>query len=151
MLKRKLSAVLIALSLSFAVTAAHQTASASEGGMFGDGLFPVIALFSSPIWLTTQIAPLVYLAKKKHMPSGWQIAGYINASLQLTFSAVLYGTDAPIGGTVFLSIGALTLTLNLLAAKLNKNKPKTVAFTPILLKDSGGNLAPGVGFSLLSF
>ena len=119
--------------------------------MFGDGLFPVIALFSSPIWLTTQIAPVVYLAKKKHMPSGWQIAGYINASLQLTFSAVLYGTDAPIGGTVFLSIGALTLTLNLLAANLNKNKPKTVAFTPTLLKDSGGNLAPGVGLSLLSF
>ncbi len=151
MLKRKLSAVLIALSLSVAVTAVPQPAQACQSSLLGCDFALTMAGLSSPLWLTTQIAPIVYLAKKKHMPTGWQIAGYINAGLQLSYSALEFAYGEATGGAIFLAIGATTLTLNLLAAKLNKSKPKTVAFTPILLKDSGGNLAPGVGFSLLSF
>ena len=180
MLKLKLKASLLALSITLSVVSVPQTVLAKgesssnrEPGNIGPGIAPptlslspgqrvgIRLLVTSPVWLTSQIVPVIYLARGEHMPLGWQIAGYVSSGLQLALGLTLpiesglnerssMGDDVLVG-FVFLAVGAVSLALNIVAANANEPEPSEVAVSPVLLRDSRGNIAPGLGLSLLSF
>ena len=144
---------LFCVALCAAMTTAPKQVQASDTHM-GDIFAAVILTVggAAAMNLTSIVASSVYLGKGKHSPLGWQIFSYTVGGFTVgTGIAVLAGEDLEVGSTI-LAIGATTLTLSILAATRNKPKKKpSVAFAPVLLRDLEGGLAPGVGFSLLSF
>ncbi len=153
MIIKRLKTLILCIVLCVAVTAQPQQAKA-EVDPYGD-VFATIFLVlgaGSALNLTSIIASSYYLGSKKYSPLGWQIFSYTVGGLTFGTGVALMASDSVEVGGVFAAVGATTLTLSILAAVLNKPKKQpSVVFSPILLRDVEGGLAPGVGFSLMSF
>ena len=149
MLPRKLSALLIALTMAFAVTATPQKAEASA--VLGEIYLAVVIGGSvvAGLELASIISSSVYLGMKKRQGIGWTITGSVADGLTILLGLGMMGS--PEAGSIFLGIGALSLTLTILAATRNKPQKAALTLSPMLMRDTGGNIAPGLGVSLLSF
>jgi hypothetical protein len=149
---RALKMFLFAMILTLGLVGQPQEAAANHE----DNGILAVALLSSASLLVLDVVSIIpssiYLAKKKHSPLAWQIFGYaasgLTIGLGVTFAAITPDWSVP---WILIGSGAVTLTMAILAGRLNRPKKPTVTWSPILLQDVSGSLTPGVGLSLLSF
>ena len=147
-LQRIFQMLIVATVVVFGLLGEPQEAAAKHEGTVMAGISAGILAIN----LVSIGSSSLHLSGKKHLPLGWQIYGGVTSGLTLAFGGILVIPNPTFWvAWTAIGVGAITMTLTILASTRNRPKKPTVTLSPILLKDVSGSLTPGVGLSLLSF